>query len=190
MGFEQLAALKAQLASRAAASPIASTARPSGAPSTERAEDACHAAAAAQTLGSADGHAKAIRGVAPRGATTPDPALGAAIGRLQKHFPLAFPRHPAPKVALKVGILADLQAHAPALGLTEPVLRAALGAWCQGQRYWASLQAGVARVDLAGVPTAQVSESEAKWARQQGGRARRETRRASPATPPCNTTTP
>lgn len=39
-----------------------------------------------------------------------DPAVE-AIWRLQKHFPLAFPVNPAPKVPLKEGILKDAEQH-------------------------------------------------------------------------------
>ncbi|UIF89127.1 ProQ/FinO family protein (plasmid) [Cupriavidus necator] len=118
MGFEQLAALRAQLASaKAAAEPALS--------------------------------------------------VGAVIGRLQQRFPEAFPRKPAPKLPLKVGILA---APAGALGLTEDHLRAALGAWCRGQRYWAGLAAGASRVDLTGAAAGTVTEQEAAWAHQQASR--------------------
>ena len=45
-----------------------------------------------------------------------DPAVE-AIWRLQKHFPLAFPVNPAPKVPLKEGILKDAEQHLSLLGI-------------------------------------------------------------------------
>ncbi len=154
MGFEQLAALKAQLASRAAASTATTSAMTPPSQATVSAEP--RAAVSAQHRAKTGQRAAAAATV-----------LGAVIGRLQQRFPKAFPRQPAPKVALKIGILTDLVAHGAALSLTEPELRAALAAWCQGQRYWASLQAGAVRVDLAGEAVGQVTDAEAKWGRQQ-----------------------
>lgn len=111
MGFEQLAALRAQLANRAEAQPE-DPARPVKASPTSR---------TAHPL--------------PRPAKTPvDPVL-AAIRRLQRRFPSTFPRQPAPNVPLKVGILADLLLHAKALSMSEATLHEALGRWCHGQRY-------------------------------------------------------
>ncbi|WP_410170687.1 ProQ/FINO family protein [Cupriavidus nantongensis] len=34
------------------------------------------------------------------------------VARLQRRFPLAFPKNPAPKVPLKIGIFDDLLPHA------------------------------------------------------------------------------
>ncbi|UIF88416.1 ProQ/FinO family protein (plasmid) [Cupriavidus necator] len=149
MGFEQLAALRAQLASAKAAAEPATPPAPS------------------LTVGMGPPSRRP-----PRAPRPPAPALsvGAVIGRLQQRFPEAFPRKPAPKLPLKVGILADLAAQAGALGLTEDQLRAALGTWCRGQRYWAGLAAGAARVDLTGAAAGTVTEQEAAWAHQQASR--------------------
>ncbi|MGH8484305.1 MAG: ProQ/FINO family protein, partial [Pseudomonas sp.] len=61
--------------------------------------------------------AKADSAPAPKRKSAPkaqpreqDPAV-AAIWPLQKHFPLAFPVSPAPKVPLKEGIFKDAEQH-------------------------------------------------------------------------------
>lgn len=60
-----------------------------------------------------------------------DPALE-AIRLLQKHFPLAFPVNPAPKVPLKEGILKDAEQHLELLGLTLEQLKLGISTWCRG----------------------------------------------------------
>ncbi|MFJ1257353.1 ProQ/FINO family protein [Cupriavidus sp. CuC1] len=55
-----------------------------------------------------------------------------AIVKLQKRFPQTFPKSPAPKVPLKIGIFEDLVQHAQELGLTESVLRAGRRDRCLG----------------------------------------------------------
>ena len=92
-----------------------------------------------------------------------DPVLQ-AIAALQKRFPKAFPRKPAPKLPLKVGILADVLVHAAALGVSEGDLRKALKVWCSGSRYWTSLAEDAARVDLHGEGSGLVSRDEASRA--------------------------
>lgn len=47
-----------------------------------------------------------------------------AIWRLQKHFPLAFPVNPAPKVPLKEGILKDAEQHLELLGISSEAAQA------------------------------------------------------------------
>ncbi|WP_254074100.1 ProQ/FinO family protein [Burkholderia sp. S171] len=79
------------------------------------------------------------------------------IGKLQKRFPKAFPKNPAPKVPLKIGIFEDLLAHATELALTETELRAAIKIWCRGSRYWTSMVEGAIRVDLSGEEGGRVS---------------------------------
>ncbi|MGF6538553.1 ProQ/FINO family protein [Paraburkholderia youngii] len=100
------------------------------------------------------------RHAAPEGAAPARPAAVDAkpvdpvvrsIGRLQKRFPVAFPKNPAPKLPLKIGVFEDLVVHAKELSLTEAELRDAIKTWCRGGRYWKSLVEGAARVDLAGV---------------------------------------
>jgi ProP effector len=89
-----------------------------------------------------------------------------AIGKLQKRFPLAFPRKPAPKVPLKIGIFEDLVKHGQDLGLSESELREAISTWCRGTRYWTCLVDGAARVDLAGAAAGVVLPRDASRARR------------------------
>ena len=99
--------------------------------------------------------------------TTNAPAIDPAvrsIGLLQKHFPLAFPKKPAPKFPLKIGIHKDLLQHTEELGLSEAEIRAALKKWCKGKRYTECMVAGAARVDLQGREAGFVSKEEASYA--------------------------
>jgi ProP effector len=91
------------------------------------------------------------------------------IGKLQKRFPLAFPKNPAPKLALKIGILEDLLAQAGELKLTEQEVRDAVSTWCRGSRYWASLTEGAPRVDLNGAQTGTVTAADSAFARRRAG---------------------
>lgn len=95
---------------------------------------------------------------------TVDPVVH-AIGRLQKRFPGAFPKGPAPKVPLKVGILEDVLAHADQLALSEAEIRGAISTWCRGSRYWACMTDGAARVDLTGAAAGQVTARDSAFAR-------------------------
>ncbi|WP_244222631.1 ProQ/FinO family protein [Cupriavidus lacunae] len=70
--------------------------------------------------------------------------------RLQRSFPLAFPKNPSPKVPLKIRIFEDLLPCALDLSLSEAELREAIRIWCRGTRYWACFIEGASRVDLAG----------------------------------------
>ncbi|SAK43390.1 ProP effector [Caballeronia hypogeia] len=130
MGFEQLAALKKQLAQRneraPAKKPAARPQRPAPATPKQPVDPVVH-----------------------------------TIGKLQKQFPRAFPKNPAPKLPLKVGILEDLLKEAPNLRLTEKEVRDAIKTWCRGARYWSSLVEGAARVDLQGDAVGQVSAADA-----------------------------
>lgn len=182
MGFEQLAALRAQLtkeaklkkqqergedtpaqeakpAGKSAGKPGAKTERPARPARPARAGTPARTGAPART-----------------GEKTPpvDPVVR-VIGTLQKRFPAAFPKNPAPKVPLKVGILADLLAQASDLQLTEAQIREAVSTWCRGSRYWACLTDGAARVDLSGAPAGTVTSRDAAFARNQakGGGGRR-----------------
>ena len=83
------------------------------------------------------------------------------IRKLQNRFPRAFPKNPAPKLPLKIGILDDLLKHAPNLRLTEKEIRDAIKTWCRGGRYWSSLVEGAARVDLNGNAVGKVSTADA-----------------------------
>jgi len=127
MGFEQLAALKAQLAARAKAEKAAKPAEVSKRATPPRARDA-----------------------APANLAKPVDPVVHTIGRLQRRFPLAFPKNPAPKVPLKIGIFEELLPHSKMLALTEAELREAIKTWCRGARYWACLIEGASRMDLAG----------------------------------------
>lgn len=100
-----------------------------------------------------------------------------AIWPLQKHFPLAFPVNPAPKVPLKEGILKDAEQHLELLGLTMEQLKLGISTWCRGTRYWASMVENAPRLDLSGEPAGIVTATQAKHAKQQASRQRGEDRR-------------
>lgn len=105
-----------------------------------------------------------------------DPAVE-VIWRLQKHFPLAFPVSPAPKVPLKEGILKDAERHLELLGVSGEQLKQGIASWCRGSRYWACMTENAPRVDLSGQAVGSVTASQALHAKQQAkrqsGRARR-----------------
>lgn len=132
MGFEQLAALKDQLAKQAERERVAKASR--------------------------------VRQAAPAIKSKPVDPVVLAIAKLQKRFPLAFPRKPAPKVPLKIGIFEDLVKHAQELALSESELRDAIRTWCRGTRYWTCLVEGAARVDLAGAEAGHVLPRDASRA--------------------------
>lgn len=136
MGFEQLAVLKEQLSKQTTQAKPAKAKKPERPPREPRPEPAVKAKA-----------------------RTVDPVV-LVIGKLQKRFPKAFPRNPAPKLPLKIGIFEDLKAHAQELALSEPELRDAIKTWCRGSRYWACLVEGSARVDLDGAPSGAVSAAD------------------------------
>lgn len=98
-----------------------------------------------------------------------DPTIE-AIWRLQKQFPLAFPKNPAPKVPLKEGILADAAQHLEALSMTQEQLKLAIAEWCKGSRYWACLTEDAPRIDLQGQPVGKVTAQQAAYARRQASR--------------------
>lgn len=105
-----------------------------------------------------------------------DPAVE-AIWPLQKHFPLAFPVNPAPKVPLKEGILKDAEQHLGLLGLTSEQLKLGISTWCRGTRYWASMVENAPRLDLSGQPAGIVTATQAMHAKQQVSRQRGQDRR-------------
>ncbi len=180
MGFEQLAALKAQLTKeaklkkqeRAADQPAAERAKQATQQATKPAAKADRPARPVRPGGNArpgGGHARPegkVRTGEKEKAPPVDPVVR-VIGKLQKRFPTAFPKNPAPKVPLKVGILADLIAQASDLQLTEAEIREAVSTWCRGNRYWACLTDGAARVDLTGAPAGVVTARDAAFARNQ-----------------------
>ncbi len=88
------------------------------------------------------------------------------IGLLQKKFPLAFPKKPAPKVPLKIGIHKDILEQADQLGINKNDLRAAIKTWCWGLRYWECLVENSVRIDLNGNVSGQVTKVDADQARK------------------------
>lgn len=106
---------------------------------------------------------------AERRDTPVDPVV-VAISRLQRQFPKAFPKNPAPKLPLKLGVLADLVQHAQALQLDEAQIKEAVKTWCDGRRYWACMVENAARVDLNGEPSGAVTANEAKHAKRMASR--------------------
>lgn len=107
-----------------------------------------------------------------------DPALE-AIWRLQKHFPLAFPVNPAPKVPLKEGILKDAEQHLELLGISSEQLKLGIATWCRGSRYWACMTENAPRLDLSGQAVGSVTANQALHAKQQAKRQRAQARRTS-----------
>ncbi|MGV8864850.1 MAG: ProQ/FinO family protein [Pseudomonas sp.] len=105
-----------------------------------------------------------------------DPALK-AIWPLQKHFPLAFPVNPAPKVPLKEGILKDAEQHLELLGITLEQLKLGISKWCRGTRYWVSMVESAPRLDLSGQEVGTVTAAQAIHAKQQASRQRGQDRR-------------
>lgn len=149
MGFEQLAELKKQLAAaRAEAAPAAKPVAKPGAKPARKPSPPRRAAPAPKV------DAKPV-----------DPVVK-SIGKLQKRFPNAFPKNPAPKLPLKVGIFEDLVVHAKELSLTEAELRDAIKTWCRGSRYWKCLVEGAARVDVSGGEAGKVTAQEAAGAQR------------------------
>ncbi|WP_338861668.1 ProQ/FinO family protein (plasmid) [Mycetohabitans rhizoxinica] len=167
MGFEQLAALKQQLAAQARQQRAEQVKQ-----RTEQGEPQ-HAEQGKQQgkQHSAAYHAKRARtgqGGQQRSVAQShkpvDPVVE-AIWRLQKHFPKSFPKKPEPKLPLKLGIHIDAMQHAKKLGLTEAQIKDAIATWCQGSRYWNCLVEHAARVDLQGNPVGEVSAPQAARAR-------------------------
>ncbi|UVE16163.1 ProQ/FinO family protein [Pseudomonas sp. LS44] len=105
-----------------------------------------------------------------------DPAVE-AIWRLQKHFPLAFPVNPAPKVPLKEGIFKDAEQHLELLGISSEQLKLGIATWCRGSRYWASMTENAPRLDLSGQAVGAVTAAQVLHAKQQAKRQRGQARR-------------
>lgn len=100
----------------------------------------------------------------PKKKTSPakpvDPVV-LTIGQLQKHFPKAFPKNPAPKLPLKIGIHKDLLEQSEQLGISKAALREAIKTWCYGSRYWACIVEDAIRIDLNGESAGTVTKEEA-----------------------------
>ncbi|MGB3433896.1 ProQ/FinO family protein [Achromobacter sp.] len=171
MGFEKLADLREQLRAQAQkAVPV----QPKAAGRTKKREP---------------DQAKAA--TRPQQKREPVDPVVEAIWRLQKHFPQAFPKNPAPKLPLKQGILADAAQHLEKLGMTEEQLKQAIATWCKGSRYWSSMVADATRVDLQGEPAGTVTAEQASYARRQAsrrpaGKARPAKKAATPASSPAD----
>ncbi len=164
MGFEQLAELKKQLSKQATQDAAANRRRPdvAGRPAgTQAKRDQHDPRGKGDQKRAQEGDPKRTQ---KREQEPVDPVVH-AIGKLQKRFPAAFPKKPAPKVPLKVGILEDLLPHAEQLALSAAEIREAIGTWCRGTRYWACLVEGAARVDLAGAAAGQVTKRDTAFAR-------------------------
>jgi ProP effector len=163
MGFEQLAELKKQLAAaRAEAAPAKPAVKPANKPGARPARKPAPPRRHTPDAKSADAKPAVAK---PVDAKPVDPVVK-SIGRLQKRFPNAFPKNPAPKLPLKVGIFEDLVVHAKELSLSEAELRDAIKTWCRGSRYWKCLVEGAARVDLSGAEAGQVTAQEAAGAQR------------------------
>lgn len=161
MGFEQLAELKRQLVAQAEQEKRQTrkpSARSGGKPAQAR-------------------KPSTRTGGKPAQEAPVDPVV-ITISRLQKQFPLAFPKKPAPKLPLKLGIHKDLYAQAESLKLTNAEIKEAVKTWCQGSRYWACMVEGAARLDLAGVPAGEVTATDATHAQQLAERRRTHAHRA------------
>jgi ProP effector len=143
MGFEQLAALQAQLNRGESSKTLASRST------------------------SSQVNVKREIKQPPKPPRTSANAAARAVTTLQRHFPRAFPRNPAPKVPLKVGILKDVLARAASLGLSERDARNGVKLWCRGQRYWTCLIEGSGRVDLNGANAGVVTAAEAEYGTSQ-----------------------
>ena len=176
MGFEQLAALKRELVAQAEQERRKNRKAPQGARKTGR---------------------------KPAATETPVDPVVLTISRLQKQFPQAFPKKPAPKLPLKLGIHKDLYAQAEALKLTQAEIKEAVKTWCQGSRYWSCMTEGATRLDLNGAPAGEVTAADAQHAKQLANRRRSyamrarkkeaaqpegntETASATPETPPAS----
>ncbi len=94
------------------------------------------------------------------------------ISRLQRLFPKAFPKKPAPKVPLKLGIHKELHLQAETLKLTPEEITEAVKTWCQGSRYWACMVQDAPRLDLSGEPSGTVTAAEAQFAKKLAARQR------------------
>jgi ProP effector len=166
MGFEQLAALKDQLAKQAEEKRMAKRAqhaKPAQNAKPAKQAEAPKQAKPGRAAPTAARHAQAQK--APAQKSKPVDPVVLSIGKLQKRFPKAFPKNPAPKVPLKVGIFKDLLEHSEELGLSEAELRDAIKVWCWGSRYWACVAENAMRVDLNGQDAGQVLPAEAARAR-------------------------
>ncbi|WP_029148318.1 ProQ/FinO family protein [Methylophilus sp. 5] len=108
-----------------------------------------------------------------------DPAV-LVIGRLQKLFPNTFPKSPAPKVPLKIGILNDLTERSEEISISKEDLHKAIQTWCRGQRYWSASIEGAQRINLDGIPSGIVDANGAAQARAMMNKRRSTQNRSMP----------
>lgn len=167
MGLEQLAAIR-ELLLKQAPEEAASKKKPAR-PATNEAGSRKPSARPSDDAAAA--RKKPARSPAGerREAPAVDPVL-IAISRLQRQFPKAFPKKPAPKVPLKLGVLEDLVQHAKALQLSADEIKQAVKTWCDGRRYWDCMVEAAARVDLNGEPAGAVTANEAQHAKRMASR--------------------
>ncbi|KAG1451339.1 hypothetical protein G6F57_016190 [Rhizopus arrhizus] len=134
MGLEQLAAIRALITKQAPEEPTPKKeSRPQGGGKGPR---------SSQGAGKGPRPQGGDKGARPQGGDkgqrpqraerreTPVDPVVVAISRLQRQFPKAFPKNPAPKLPLKLGVLADLRSR-------PGVMAAATGpAWWKMRRAW------------------------------------------------------
>ena len=186
MGFEQLAKLRDQLSKSAKTEAPARADRNRTPSAVSKAKPAADGKSAGKSAGKPDVRSEGKPNVRPdrksgarpntrpanpvsKAAPRPKPPVNAKpvdpvvvhIGRLQKRFPEAFPKNPAPKVPLKIGIFEDLIPFIAELKLTQPELRDAIKVWCRGSRYWSAMGVDAIRVDLSGAEAGRVSPEDA-----------------------------
>jgi len=165
MGLEQLAAIRALITKQAPEEPTPKKeSRPQGGGKGPR---------SSQGAGKGPRPQGGDKGQRPQRAErreTPVDPVVVAISRLQRQFPKAFPKNPAPKLPLKLGVLADLVQHAQALQLDEAQIKEAVKTWCDGRRYWTCMVEDAPRVDLNGEPSGAVTANEAKHAKRMASR--------------------
>jgi ProP effector len=87
--------------------------------------------------------------------------VDATITELVMAFPAAFTHDPVRVQPLKLGIKDDLYARSD---ISHRRITAALRSYCNSVNYLAVLKQGTVRVDLAGQPTGNVTEAQAKHA--------------------------
>lgn len=176
MGLEQLAAIRALITKQAPEEPTPKKeSRPQGggAGKGPRSANAGKGPRPQGDKGARPQGGDKDRGQRPQRAErrdTPVDPVVVAISRLQRQFPKAFPKNPAPKLPLKLGVLADLVQHAQALQLDEAQIKEAVKTWCDGRRYWACMVEDAPRVDLNGEPSGAVTANEAKHAKRMASR--------------------
>lgn len=174
MGLEQLAAIRALITKQAPEEPAPKKeSRPQGSGKGPRSGNPGKGPRPQGEKGARPQGGDKDRGQRPQRAErrdTPVDPVVVAISRLQRQFPKAFPKNPAPKLPLKLGVLADLVQHAQALQLDEAQIKEAVKTWCDGRRYWACMVEDAPRVDLNGEPSGAVTANEAKHAKRMASR--------------------